>query len=137
MRQRYRLGDIVKIQLDQSKFTYGQLLNDASIGVLNIVSVSEVEIEKLEGLDKVFYSGVFDTSIANKEWPVVGNILFEKEEDSWAPPEYIQDIINPNKYSIYYRGEMSPATKEQVIGLEKQVMRKPSELIDVLNNLFK
>ncbi len=137
MRQKYRLGDIVQIRLDQHKFTYGQLLNDASIGVFNIISDSVVSSEELEGLDKIFYSGVFDTSIVNGDWLVVGNIPFENEEESWAPPVYIQDIINPEKYRIYYRGEMRPATKEQIVGLEKQAMRKPRELLDVLNKILK
>ena len=137
MRQRYRLGDIVQIQLNQHKLVYGQILNDASIGIFNISSESEVDIGDLKGLEKTFYSGIFDTSISSGDWPVVGNIPFEKEDDSWSPPQYIQDIINPEKYSIYYRGEMTSATKEQVTGLERQVMRKPEELINELNKLFK
>ena len=137
MRQKYKLGDIVKIGLGQGRITYGQLLKDASIRIFNIVSQSEVELIELENTEIIFHSGVFHTSIANGEWPVVGNIPLKGEEDSWAPPEYIQDIVDPEKFRIYHKGKMTSATKEQVAGLEKQVMRKPGELINVLNELLK
>ncbi|WP_076410252.1 Imm26 family immunity protein [Shewanella sp. UCD-KL12] len=134
---KYKLGDIVKIRLSKAKLTYGQILNDASIRIFNTVSDSEVEIKVLEHTAIIFYSGVFDTCIVNGEWPIAGNLPFKNEEDSWAPPKYIQDVIHPEKFRIYHKGEMTSATKEQVSGLEKQVMRKPGELIKVLNTMFK
>ncbi len=126
---KYGIGDIVMIPLGDGVFVFGRLLRDASIAIYNLAAKEAVELGLLASKDVLFEAGVFDTNIANGKWKIIGNIPFDNDDESWPSPQYIRDIINPDKYRIYYKGEMKPASEQDIQGLEKQVMYKPEELI--------
>lgn len=126
---KYKIGDIVMIPVSNSLFVFGRLLKDASIAIYTFSSQKVVDVHELIGKEMLFDPGVFDTSITNGEWTIIGNIPFNNSDESWPSPKFIQDVIDPNKYRIYYKGVMTPATVKQVKGLEKQVMYKPDELV--------
>jgi len=132
MRIHTKLGDIVDIPLPNGSFAFGRLYNDASIGVYDLIALSSLSVDEISKYKIRFFSGVFDTYIKNGNWKIIGNIPFEKQDDSWPPAQYIQDIINPDKYSIYYKGEIIAASKEEISGLEQQIMRKPEELVELI-----
>ncbi len=136
MRKKHKVGDIVAIPLPNGKYAFGKLHNDSSIGVYSVIAKSIPSIEEIEKHPIVMYSGVFDTDIVNGEWEIIGNKIFESEDKSWPPAQYIQDIINQEEYRIYYRGEMKPANKEEIAGLEEQAMRKPEQLVQEISKRF-
>jgi len=131
---KYEVGDIVMIPVSDDLFVFGRLLQDASIAIYSFVSQGLVDVFQLESEEVLFDPGVFDTNIANGEWKIIGNIPFRDADDSWPTPKYIQDVINPNKYRVYYKGDMQPAKKQYVEGLEKQVVYRPEELIKEIKN---
>jgi len=130
---KYGIGDIVMIPIGDCLFVFGRLLRDASIAIYNFASKEAVDLSQLASKGVLFDAGVFDTNIANGQWKIIGNIPFDNDDESWPSPQYIRDIINPNKYSIYCKGEMKPASEQDIQGLEKQVMYKPEELIEEIN----
>jgi hypothetical protein len=124
-----KLGDVVQIPLPTGENAYGRIFQDASIGVYNFVSKSTPPLEDLEVLDYLFITGVFDTAIKSGEWKLIGNLQFPDEDSRWPPPKYIQDIIQPQKYRIYFKGNLTKADKSEIKGLEKQAMYKPAEIV--------
>ena len=133
MKKRYKLGDIVAIPISKEKYAFGKIYKDASIGIYSLISDSEQPVSEITKHSIILYSGVFDTAISNGSWRILGNEPFAHESDSWPPAQYIDDIINPNKYKIYYKGEVNAATKAEIKGLEKQAMRKPEQLVTEIN----
>lgn len=127
---KYRIGDIVMIPIDDTHFVFGRLLNDASIGIHSLVSKEAVDINQLISRKVLFEAGVFDTNIRGGKWKVIGHIPFDDAEESWPSPKYVKDIMNPDRYSIYYKGELKPATEKEVEGLEAQAMYKPEALVE-------
>jgi len=127
---KYSIGDIVMIPVSDVLFVFGRLLQDASIAIYSFSSQVIVDVQQLVGKEVLVDPGVFDTNIANGQWKIIGNIPFSTADESWPSPKYVRDVINPNKYRIYYKGEMKPANEQEVEGLEKQVMYKPEELVE-------
>jgi hypothetical protein len=127
---KYSIGDIVMIPVSDGLYVFGRLMQDASIAIYSFLSKGIVDVHQLVGKEVLFDPGVFDTNIANGQWKIIGSIPFSNADESWPTPKYIRDVINPNKYRIYCKGEMKPASEQEVEGLEKQVMYKPEELVD-------
>jgi hypothetical protein len=62
--------------------------------------------------------GVYRDVLTSGEWPIVARIPFEKDEEAWPPPNFVHNVIS-GKYSIYYKGEMRPASPAECEGLER------------------
>ncbi|WP_197529178.1 Imm26 family immunity protein [Aeoliella mucimassa] len=125
-----KIGDVIEIPLSNGNFAAGRLYRESSIGIFSRKFRSHVRIEELVDLSIAFVVGCFDTAITKGNWPTIGNIPFDDSEDAWAPPRYIQDIINPSKYRIYHHGEMRPADPSEIAGLEKAQVYKPEQLVE-------
>ncbi|KZN60871.1 Imm26 family immunity protein [Pseudoalteromonas luteoviolacea] len=129
-RVKFKIGDIVKVPVVDNLFVYGRILNDASIEIYNKVFDELVDVNELKGLGVLFDCGIFSTAIKNGEWEIIGHIPFENEEDSWPKPKFIQDIINREKFCIYYKGERVQASKDEIINMDEQAMYKPEQLVE-------
>jgi hypothetical protein len=110
-------------------FVFGRLLKDSAISIYSFVSMSEVCVSDLACKKELFDPGVFDDHIVNGRWRVIGNLPFLNEDESWPSPKFIQDVINPKKYRIYYKGVLRDAEEHETVGLEMQAMYKPEALV--------
>jgi hypothetical protein len=129
-RIRYAMGDVVQIPLSDGRFAFGRVLNDAAIAVYAIVSRETKPVEEVVGSEIAFCVGVFDTAIRDGSWPIIGSCAFQNDEDSWPPPTFVQDVIDPRKYSICEKGEVRPASAKEVRGLEPAQIYKPEHLVE-------
>lgn len=127
---RIKIGDIVQIPLSDGRFVAGRIYKEASIGIYKRVFDRHVSMSDIEHLPTAFVIACFDTAIKDGTWLIIGNMPFAASEDSWAPPRYIQDIINPDRYRIYHKGKMHKASKDETNGLEKAQIYKPEQLIE-------
>lgn len=125
-----KLGDVVAIPLPNGRFAYAKVYRDAGLGVYDLVSGHILPVEDVVGCEVVFVDGCFFTSIENGEWKIIGNDPFEFEEDAWPPPHYIEDVIIPSKYRIYHKGDMRPASAEEVKGLDRAVVHQTFTFIN-------
>lgn len=126
---RHRLGDLVAIPLQDGRFAFGRLYNDATIAILDHVSCDAPSVAELAEAQTLFFAGVFDTAIKDGSWKIIGNIPFESEDGAWPPPRAIQDVLDPSKFRIYHRGQMSAVSREDARGLEEALMYKPEQLV--------
>ncbi|NVJ58781.1 MAG: hypothetical protein HWE27_00235 [Gammaproteobacteria bacterium] len=127
------IGDILCIPYG-NKFIYGRVKRDASIEVFNKVFDSKADLNSIPMNKVLLTSSVFFEDVESGRWSIIGNIPFESEESSWPPPMYIQDILNPSKYSIYYKGEKNKASKDEVENLEEAIIRRPWELLKLIDD---
>ncbi|KDN27529.1 hypothetical protein VFDL14_18515 [Vibrio fortis] len=127
-----KIGDMIAIPVQQHKFVFGRVYNDATIAIYEFLSDSTSSYREAYKNNILMFSGFFDSSIKNKKWKIVGHIKFSSAEEAWAPPVYIQDVIDPNKYRIYHKGAMRNCFKSETFGIERQIMRKPEELVEAI-----
>jgi hypothetical protein len=73
-------------------------------------------------------------AIKTGRWPIVGHIPLE--DGLRAPPQFIQDPLNLNSFSIYENGEIRPATRSEIIGLERVVAWEPANVEDRLRDHY-
>lgn len=124
------VSDVVEIPLPDGTYAAGRLYNDASIGIFDARFSSPISINQVEKLPTAFVTACLDSAIDDGTWRVIGKIPFENSEEEWAPPRYIEDIVEPGNYDIYYKGKIRPATKDEIIGLEPAIMLTADGLIE-------
>jgi hypothetical protein len=75
------------------------------------------------------------TENKRRHWVVVGNAPLD---DSLLnpPPRFIQDALRKDLFRIYEKGQFSPATKEECIGLEREAVWDPTHAEDRLRDHY-
>lgn len=127
---RPKMGDVFEIPLPDGKVAYCRLYKDVCVGVFNLISANSELLATVRGNEIAFFSHVFTHAMKDGSWKKIGNIPFSSEDEAWPPPQYRQDIINKTSFTICHKGECWPATEKQVQGMERELMRKPGQLID-------
>jgi hypothetical protein len=124
-------GDIYAIKLPQQEhYAYGRVMKD------NAVQFFVYEDTVGTGADIVFNEVRF-TLVVHKNFfnrqgvQCVGHKDFDDEASAWPPRTYTYDPIF-KKYSIYYKGEIVQADKEQCEGLEPSAVWEADHVIDRL-----
>lgn len=128
--QRITIGSIYAIPLRDNTFAYAKQFKDATIAIYKYRSKTLEKKPLLNDID--FFVAVYDDVLKSGIWPKIDNLQFESEDDAWPPPRYIQDKLNPDSYSIYYKGIIQKAAKEQCIGLEAAMVWDKEHIIDRL-----
>lgn len=132
-RVRAKIGDVVAIPLREGRgFVFGRVLRDASLQVFDIVRPEARPVPDLSAAKTLLSVGVFDTSIRDGSWPVVGRLPFAQPDEEWSTPKRLKDLLNPANHRIYFRGEIRPATAKEVARLEQAKMYKPQQLTERL-----
>lgn len=113
--QKQRLGNIYAIPLPDGTYAFGREYKER----LAIAKGRKKDISDIPDFSEIdFFVGVYNDVLTDGEWPIVGNIPFKEDEDIWTPATYIEDQLKPGNYSIYYKGEMRKATKEECLDME-------------------
>lgn len=126
--KKLRVGDIIAIPI-KSGFGYGRIYKDADIGIINLTSKSLLELSDIKGEPIKFIVG-FCEPWDHPTWIYLGKWSFDRDEEAWGPPKYVQDVINPNQYRLYHKGIMRTCHRKETEGLEKAVLYSPTLLAD-------
>jgi len=127
-RQQRTIGAFVKIQLDKKHHTYARILGDANFAFYDIVAEEDItDLEQIASRPILFIVGVYDFAVTKGRWQKVGKMPLEPELTK-CPPEFIQDSIDPTKFSIYEDGKIRPATREECEGLERAAVWEPEHV---------
>ncbi len=127
-RQQRTVGAFVKIQLDKKYHTYGRILNDAAFAIYDMrTGVDIQDLETIRSVPILFIVGIYNDAVTKGRWIKVGKMALE-DNLQVNPPEFIQDQIDPTQFSIYYRGEMRPAIREECEGLECCAVWEPEHV---------
>jgi len=116
----------VKILLGEGTHTYARVLPDASFAFYDSRGTEEMEIDRIVDLPILFFAAVMDSAIKTGRWTVVGHI--SRDDGLRAPPKFIQDPLDKNRFRIYEDGQMRPATRQECLGLECAAVWEPEHV---------
>jgi hypothetical protein len=126
-RIRRKIGNIHAIPLPNGNFAYCRTFRDASIGIYVQIGENIEDLPKKE--DYQFIVGVYNDVLTLGDWPLVDYRPFKNEEEEWPPPYCIIDSISC-EVSIYHKGEISKANKDDCQGLEIAAVWEAEDIID-------
>lgn len=132
--QRQKLGNVYAIPLPNGQFAFGRQFQEGAIAVYKHIGINIDDLPDNE--DYQFIVGVYQKVLTCCKWPKVDYRPFEKEEDSWSPPEYIWDPFT-GKYEMYYKGKRTPCTKAECKGLEPAAVWDDQHIIDRIMGIDK
>lgn len=124
--QRRRIGDIVRIPLEDGTHTYARVLPEASFAFYDSRGTEEIEVDRIVALRVLFFAAVMHRAIRSGRWPVIGHVLCD--DGLRAPPKFIQDPLDKRKFSIYEDGQIRPASRQECLGLERASVWTPERI---------
>lgn len=134
--QQRTVGAFVRIPLGNDTFSYARILDDASFAIYDIrTNKKEVELEYLASFPVLFIVAVYNDAVTSCHWLKVGKLPIE-ENLQVLPPKFIQDQLNPKKFSIYEQGQDRPATREECEGLERSAVWEPEHVEQRIRDHF-
>lgn len=116
-RGRRRVGDVVSIALDDAGTkAYALVLNESKFAIFDGRGTSEIDHVLKQA--PMFYVSVMNSAVTTGRWPVV-EVHLERVAELKVPPTFMQDPINREKFQIYDKGIMRPATRAECSALER------------------
>jgi hypothetical protein len=118
-RQKIKTGSVLEIVLLEGHFGYAQILRE-QILFFDVYHKGKInDLQLLNEMKPLFFLAVCEDVIKKGRWEIVGELSIKKEYEK-VPREFIQDALNPKKFSLYNpnTGEIKNCTKEEVLGLE-------------------
>jgi hypothetical protein len=112
-------GDVVRIDFDAGKHTYGVLLTDPYLAVYDYPTADHVtDLADVVRRPILFILAVHDRALA-RELPIVGKVPAGTELPA-VPEFFMQDMFNPQRCKIIdVEGNQREVTPEQCQGLER------------------
>jgi Immunity protein 26 len=134
-RQRRKPGNILAIPNATGKLYFGRELKEGVVAFYNIKSDVQIAIEKILCASILFSVAVMNHAIIRNNWTIIGWKPLEPELAK-SPDFFMQDAHSGN-FSIYKEGgQIVPATRKQVKGLEIAAGWEPEHIVDRLDDHF-
>lgn len=137
-RQRITVGSIVEIYIEKEYYTYAQILGKAGYAFFDYKSKDKLnDYSILLDMPILFITSVYNDVITKGHWLKVGNLEIRKDLQE-QPLQFIQDAINLDKFEFYdpNTGETTPATKEQIKGLERASVWEANHIEDRIRDYY-
>lgn len=116
--QRWEIGAIVKIPLNNGSFCYGQMLSHekCEMAIFDSRTNENIEPTRIKDLPVLFRVAVHKSAYNKGRWQKIGKASIQDE--LLEPREtYIEDKIS-GKFQIYRLGEIRASNRQECIGLE-------------------
>ena len=101
MSKKRTVGDIVKVPLGDGTHTYARVLPHASFAFYDSRVKEELPAEDIAKKPILFFLAVMHDAVKKGRWSIVGHVPVNDGLE--APPKFIQDALNRNKFEIYYQ----------------------------------
>ena len=122
-------GDIVRIDLGDGNFGFGQVLAPPLFAFFDLRSGETPTIDRILESGIAFSILVMDYAVTDGDWPVIGHAEVPPEVNE-EPPFFKQDPIS-GALSITYTGaEEEPATPDDIEGMECAAVWEPEHFVD-------
>ena len=133
-RVRRRVGDVVKIALDEhGSIAYAVVLESLKFAVFDGRHVSDVEAALQRA--PMFFVSVIHSAVSTGRWTVVKvdpGVVPELK----APPTFMQDYVHRETFQIYERGTMRPATRVECEPLERTAVWDAEHVEDRIRDAY-
>jgi hypothetical protein len=136
-KQRRVIGSVLKVVLNSGLHSYIRVLDKASVAVYDILTKEEMTVDEIISKKIIFIVAVYKNAITSGDWVNVGTQAL-KESLLNLPMQFIQDAQYESVYSLYNpnTGVISPAQKEECIGLERAAVWAAHHLEDRIEDYF-
>lgn len=136
-RQRITPGAVLEIVLN-GKYYYAQILKSKGCAFFDFKSEKPINNHSiLNDVNILFILRVYDDVITKGRWIKVGKLDI-RDELQTEPFKFIQDSLNPKSFELYNpnTGEIIPATREQVEGLECAAVWEAEHVEDRIRDYY-
>jgi hypothetical protein len=131
-RVRRRIGDVVSIPLGEAD-ALGLLLPHSKIAFFD--ARPGTGIQEAIAAAPIFILTVIHGAVTTGRWRVVGHAE-DRAAAIQVPPTFMQDPLKLDRFQLYDKGEMRPATREECEGLERTAAWDPEHVEDRLRDAF-
>lgn len=137
-RQKITIGSILEIYVNEEYYVYAQILGKAGYAFFDYKTTDKLkDLKILLGRPILFITSVYDDVITQGYWLKVGAI--EVREDLQVQPmQFIQDALDQDSFELYNpnTGEILPAIKEEIKGLERAAVWEASHIEDRIRDHY-
>jgi len=126
-RQVVKTGDIIAIQLTDGRYAFG--LQAGSKTAIYSITSEDKDSPPVGHRVFLFATGIYKDVISNPGWPKVGRDIVTHDEVEFISQGY---VFNGefNLYSPFTEGCMTPATKDECVGLEAVAAWDAEQIIE-------
>jgi hypothetical protein len=136
-KQRIIVGSILEIYIENEYFVYAQILENGYVFFDYQFKDKLINLEILIEKPILFIIAIYRDVITQGHWLKIGKLpiridLYE------LPMKFIQDAQNHNSFEIYNpnTGEIIPAKKEEIIGLERAAVWDKHHIEDRIRDYY-
>lgn len=133
--QKRVVGDIIKVSLHDGFHAYACVLREATVDFYDCRTKDELGVENIIHRPNLFQVAVMDSAIKKGLWRVIGHPSANKNMRQILP-KFMQDFLNPEKFSIYENGKIRPASRDECLGLERAAVWAPEHVEERLRDHY-
>lgn len=134
-RQKYVVGSVVKVPIDETFHTYAMVLELPLLAFYDAKSEHNVPIDEIISRDILFQVWVMKYAVTSGQWQVIG-VAPVPEELQDTPYFFKQDPLSPSTFCLYRHGQEYPATRDQCRGLERAAVWDPEHVEERLRDYY-
>lgn len=137
-RQKITIGSVLEIPINGEYYIYAQILEKSNYAFFDFKFKEQLtDFNILNEKPILFIISIYSHIINKGEWLKVGKIDI-REELEVLPMNFIQDVLNPNSFEFYNpnTGEIAPATKKEIIGLERAAVWDKNHVEDRIKDFY-
>jgi hypothetical protein len=134
-RQQRIAGDVVEVDLGDGSHTYARVLEEAMFAFYDCRTTEDLAVDAIIAGGILFIIPVMDHAVKRGRWIVVGSAPLNAALMN-PPPRFMQDALNLDSFSIYEKGKIRSATKEECIGLEREAVWDPGHVEDRIRDHY-
>jgi hypothetical protein len=134
-RQSEAIGDVVRIDLGDGFHTYARKLEEGIFAFYDCRVKEELPIDQIISCPILFQVPVMAYAVKRGRWEVIGRAPLDDVLKN-PSPRFMQDALRPQVFSIYEKGKIRPATKEECVGLEREAVWDPEHVEDRLRDHY-
>ena len=129
-RQSRKVGDILRIRLDDGGFSFARVLEEPLMAFYDLKSDSTPSLSEIVDKPIIFFIWVMSRAVKTGRWEVIGNVALDHELE--LPPKFFNQDALDKKFTIIYNDDESPATREECENLERAAVWDPEHVEDRL-----
>jgi hypothetical protein len=118
----------MEIPLPNGRYAYGRVYKDACLAIYRDTSDAPGQ-PPFGSREYRFIVGAHDDAFTAQLVRAVGQDAFRPDEDGWPPPMAVRDPIS-GRYTIYHRGQMTPASATEAADLEPAAVWSLHDIIE-------
>ena len=139
VRQRIIEGSVLEINIKNQYYVYAQILTKGHGCAFFDYKTKEklADVSVLKTASVLFIVAVYNDIITQGHWLKVGKLPI-RENLSVLPMQFMQDMHNPAKISLYNpnTGEITPTTRDKAIGLERAAVWDAHHVEDRIRDYY-